>query len=86
MMLDNEFLMLHLFILLRFLLNFKYLIEILRCRAKVEKRDGELFDIIIGDLIDPMEGGSCYQLYTKYFYELVLNPKLSYRGVLVNQV
>ena len=33
-----------------------------------------------------MEGVPCYQLYTKYFYELVLKPKLSHKGVLVTQV
>ena len=73
MMLDNEFLKLHFFILLRFLLKFKALIEILRRRAKLQYRD-EQFDFIIGDLADPMEVGPCYQVYTKYFYELVLKP------------
>ena len=57
MMLDNEFLMLHFFILLRFLLKFKDLIEIIRRKAEVENRDDKRFDVIIGDLADPMEGG-----------------------------
>ena len=77
MMLNNEFLKLHFFILLRFLLKFKALIEILRRRAEVENRDDERFDVIIGDLTDPTEGGPCYQLYTKYFYKLVLNIFIS---------
>ena len=89
MMLGNEFLMFHFlklyFILHRFLLNFKDLIEILWRRAELENRD-ERFNIVIGDLADPMEGGPCYQLYTKYFYELILKPKLSHRWVLVTQV
>ena len=77
MMLDKEFLKLHFFILLRFLLKFKSLIEILRRRAEVENMDGERFDVIIGDLADPIEGSPCYQLYTKYFYKLVLNLFIS---------
>ena len=86
MMLDNEFLKIYFFILLRFLLKFKALIEILGCRAEVKNIDGERFDVIIGDLADPMEGGPCYQLYTKYFYKLVLKPKLSHRRVFVTQL
>ena len=77
MMLDNELLKLHFFILLRFLLKFKALIEILRRMVEVENIDGERFDVIIGDLADPMEGGPCYQLYTKYFYKLVINLFIS---------
>jgi len=53
-------------------------------RAELENRD-ERFDVIVGDLADPVEGGPCYQLYTKSFYELVLKPKLSHRGVFVTQ-
>ena len=67
MMLGNQFLMLH---FLRFLLKFKALIEILRRGVELENRD-ERFDVIIEDPTDPMEGCPCYQLYTKYFYELV---------------
>lgn len=29
------------------------------------ERSTEQFDIIIGDLADPVEGGPCYKLYTK---------------------
>ena len=68
-----------------FLLKFKALMEILRCMVDLKKRD-ERFDIIIGDLTDPMEGGIFYQLYTKYFYEIVLKPKLSHIGVSVAQL
>ena len=66
MMLGNEFLMLHLFILPRFLLKFIALIEKNLCMAEVENGD-ERFDVIIGHLTYPMEGGPCYKLYTKYF-------------------
>jgi len=53
-------------------------------RAELDNRE-ERFDVIVGDLADPMEGGPCYQLYTKSFYEVVLKPKLSHRGVFVTQ-
>ena len=67
------------------MLKFKALIEILRRRAKLKNID-EQFDVIIGDIADPMEGGPCYQLYTKYFCELVLNPKPRHRGVFLTQL
>lgn len=51
----------------------------------MEDRD-EKFDIIVGDLADPVEGGPCYQLYTKSFYENILKPKLTDNGVFVTQV
>ena len=89
MILGNKFLMLHFlklyFILLRFLLKFKALIEILWHEDELENID-EQFNVIIGDLADPMEGVPCYQLYTKSFYELVLKPKLSHRGVFLTRV
>jgi len=53
-------------------------------RAELEKRT-EQFDIIIGDLADPVAGGPCYQLYTKSFYEDVLKPRLKEGGILVTQ-
>ncbi|CAL9111215.1 Spermine/spermidine synthase [Musa troglodytarum] len=53
-------------------------------RAELEKRE-EKYDIIVGDLADPVEGGPCYQLYTKSFYEQVLKPKLHHHGVFVTQ-
>lgn len=49
------------------------------------KERKEKFDIIVGDLADPVEGGPCYQLYTKSFYELVLKPKLHNQGIFVTQ-
>lgn len=42
------------------------------------------FDIIIGDLADPIEGGPCYQLYTKSFYESIVKPRLSEDGCCVS--
>lgn len=54
-------------------------------RAELENRS-ESFDVIVGDLADPIEGGPCYQLYTKSFYELVVKPKLSEGGIFVTQV
>ncbi|CAL5059219.1 unnamed protein product [Urochloa decumbens] len=54
-------------------------------RAELEK-SSEKFDVIVGDLADPVEGGPCYQLYTKGFYDRVVKPKLSDgRGVFVTQ-
>eukprot|EP01018_Ginkgo_biloba_P005315 Gb_26541 [translate_table: standard] len=53
-------------------------------RAELEERD-ECYDVIVGDLADPMEGGPCYQLYTKSFYEVIVKPKLNQRGVFVTQ-
>jgi thermospermine synthase len=53
-------------------------------RAELEKRK-EKFDIIVGDLADPVEGGPCYQLYTKCFYETILKPKLTPNGIFVTQ-
>lgn len=54
-------------------------------RAELEKRN-EKFDVIVGDLADPVEGGPCYQLYTKSFYERILKPKLNDNGIFVTQV
>lgn len=54
-------------------------------RAELEDRK-ENFDIIVGDLADPVEGGPCYQLYTKSFYEQIVRPKLNTNGIFVTQV
>ncbi|PON54848.1 S-adenosyl-L-methionine-dependent methyltransferase, partial [Parasponia andersonii] len=35
---------------------------------ELEKSE-EKFDVIVGDLADPLEGGPCNDLYTKYFYQ-----------------
>ncbi|KAL0457198.1 UNVERIFIED_CONTAM: Thermospermine synthase ACAULIS5 [Sesamum latifolium] len=48
-------------------------------RAELERRE-EVYDVIIGDLADPIEGGPCYQLYTKSFYEFVVKPRLNLQG------
>ncbi|XP_077236321.1 S-adenosyl-L-methionine-dependent methyltransferases superfamily protein [Tasmannia lanceolata] len=53
-------------------------------KIELEERE-EKFDVIVGDLADPMEGGPCYQLYTKSFYEQVLKPKLNNKGIFVTQ-
>ncbi|CAK9150845.1 unnamed protein product [Ilex paraguariensis] len=54
-------------------------------RAELERRE-ERYDVIIGDLADPIEGGPCYQLYTKSFYELTVKPRLNQDGIFVTQV
>ncbi|RXH70555.1 hypothetical protein DVH24_013301 [Malus domestica] len=53
-------------------------------RAELENRE-EQYDVIIGDLADPIEGGPCYKLYTKSFYELIVKPRLSKEGIFVTQ-
>lgn len=53
-------------------------------KAELDK-SCEKFDIIVGDLADPVEGGPCYQLYTKSFYEKILKPKLNQGGIFVTQ-
>lgn len=53
-------------------------------RAQLEQAPGK-FDVIIGDLADPVEGGPCYQLYTQEFYETVIKEKLNPGGVFVTQ-
>ncbi|WCJ29355.1 Polyamine aminopropyltransferase [Euphorbia peplus] len=54
-------------------------------KAELEKRKNEKYDIIIGDLADPVEGGPCYQLYTKSFYQSILKPRLNPHGIFVTQ-
>ena len=51
----------------------------------MEKRKDK-FDVIVGDLADPIEGGPCYKLYTKSFYEETLKPRLNQGGIFVTQV
>ncbi|KAJ9182093.1 hypothetical protein P3X46_006122 [Hevea brasiliensis] len=53
-------------------------------RSELESRK-ECYDVIIGDLADPIEGGPCYKLYTKSFYEFSVKPKLNQGGVFVTQ-
>ncbi|XP_022738768.1 thermospermine synthase ACAULIS5-like isoform X1 [Durio zibethinus] len=45
----------------------------------------ECYDVIIGDLADPIEGGPCYKLYTKSFYEFTVKPRLNHGGIFVTQ-
>jgi thermospermine synthase len=52
-------------------------------KAWIEKSD-LLFDVIIMDLDDPLEGGPCYQLYTTEFYQM-LKTKMSPGGIFVTQ-
>ncbi|KAF2284170.1 hypothetical protein GH714_019735 [Hevea brasiliensis] len=53
-------------------------------RSELESRK-ECYDVIIGDLADPIEGGPCYKLYTKSFYEFSVKPKLNQGGIFVTQ-
>ncbi|KAK4755805.1 hypothetical protein SAY87_009562 [Trapa incisa] len=53
-------------------------------RAELESRNA-CFDVIIGDLADPIEGGPCYKLYTRSFYECIVKPRLSQNGIFVTQ-
>ncbi|OMO59401.1 Spermidine/spermine synthases family [Corchorus olitorius] len=53
-------------------------------RAELENRK-ECYDVIIGDLADPIEGGPCYKLYTKSFYEFTIKPRLNPGGIFVTQ-
>jgi len=52
-------------------------------KAWIEKSDLK-FDVIIMDLDDPLEGGPCYQLYTKEFYTM-LRTKMNPGGIFVTQ-
>lgn len=42
--------------------------------------------MIVGDLADPIEGGPCYKLYTKSFYEYTVKPRLKQDGIFITQV
>ncbi|KAJ7544567.1 hypothetical protein O6H91_09G083100 [Diphasiastrum complanatum] len=53
-------------------------------RAELEKQK-DTFDVIIGDLADPVEGGPCYQLYTQSFYEKIVKQRLNSGGIFVTQ-
>lgn len=53
-------------------------------RSELEKRK-EKYDIIIGDLADPVKDGPCYKLYTKSFYHDIVKPKLHHNGIFVTQ-
>ncbi|KAM0005608.1 putative thermospermine synthase [Helianthus debilis subsp. tardiflorus] len=63
------------------------LLELVINDAKIELEERkDKFDIIVGDLADPVEGGPCYQLYTKSFYQAILKPRLNPHGIFVTQV
>lgn len=49
-----------------------------------ENAGREEFDVVIGDLVDPMEGGPALKLYTREFYSKV-KELLSGKGVFVTQ-
>ena len=53
-------------------------------RAQLENYPGT-FDVIIGDLADPVFGGPCYQLYTDDFYKNVVSKKLNAGGIFATQ-
>ncbi len=52
-------------------------------RAYLAETD-ETFDIMIMDLVDPMEGGPAYLLYTRQYYEIA-KARLNPGGILVTQ-
>ena len=45
---------------------------------------GPLFDVMIMDLVDPMEGGPAYLLYTEEYYQIA-KARLNQGGILVTQ-
>ncbi len=45
---------------------------------------GETFDVVIMDLVDPMEGGTAYLLYTEEFYRIA-RARMGHAGILVTQ-
>ncbi len=47
-------------------------------------RRGESFDVVIADLVDPLEGGPALKLYTREFYEMIASL-IGDRGVFVTQ-
>ena len=52
-------------------------------RAYLAETD-ETFDVMIMDLVDPMEGGPAYLLYTRQYYEIA-KARLNPGGILVTQ-
>ncbi|CAG9463107.1 unnamed protein product [Pedinophyceae sp. YPF-701] len=53
--------------------------------AQLEAVPDGSFDVIIGDLADPLEGGPCYLLYTQEFYRDVVMKKLAPGGIFITQ-
>uniref|UniRef100_A0A6M2EJF3 thermospermine synthase n=1 Tax=Populus davidiana TaxID=266767 RepID=A0A6M2EJF3_9ROSI len=61
-------------------------LEVIINDARAELEIGkECYDVIIGDLADPIEGGPCYKLYTKSFYEHTVKPRLNQGGIFITQ-
>lgn len=58
---------------------------VINCAKAELKCREEKFDVIIGDLADPLEWGPCYQLYSIGFYQNVVKPKLNHGGIFVTQ-
>ena len=54
------------------------------CRAQLAA-SSESYDVIVGDLCDPVEDGPCYTLYTQAFYADVLKQRLAPGGIFVTQ-
>uniref|UniRef100_M1BQ51 ACAULIS5 protein n=1 Tax=Solanum tuberosum TaxID=4113 RepID=M1BQ51_SOLTU len=54
-------------------------------KVELEKSDEYKYDVIVGDLCDPREGGPCNHLYLKSFYQHIIKPKLNHNGVFVTQ-
>ncbi len=48
--------------------------------------DQEPYDVIMGDLADPVDGGPCYKLYTETFYRDIVKARLNEGGIFVTQV
>jgi len=53
-------------------------------KVQLENYPGK-FDVIIGDLADPVSCGPCYHLYTASFYKDVILSKLNPGGIFVTQ-
>ncbi|XP_019242388.1 PREDICTED: thermospermine synthase ACAULIS5-like [Nicotiana attenuata] len=53
-------------------------------KVELEKTESK-YDVIVGDLSDPREGGPCNYLYFKSFYESVIKSKLNDNGIFVTQ-
>ncbi|KAG2429255.1 hypothetical protein HXX76_011024 [Chlamydomonas incerta] len=54
-------------------------------RTQLEQAPDGSFDVVIGDLADPLDGGPCYQLYTQEFYRNVVLKKLAPGGIFITQ-
>ncbi|XP_015081918.1 thermospermine synthase ACAULIS5-like [Solanum pennellii] len=55
-------------------------------KVELEKSDEyNKYDVIVGDLSDPKEGGPCNHLYLKSFYQHIIKPKLNHNGIFVTQ-